>query len=253
MPSFAAGGVSALLVVVSALVLLAEPGSLVDKLRRLVAGICAQVPSHMLAFGGIDLPLCARNTGIYTGFILGAVAMVATGRWRRVGRVPIPVLLLFLLLLTVMAGDGTNSLFTDLGWLHLYQPRNSVRLLTGTAAGLSLAALVVPAVAALVVPHPDTSPAFAVARDVLSYLLIGAVAAAATLTRWSVLLYPIAVTSSLGVIALLALINIVLLLVIGRQRGRLLMQRAVTLSCSVGLFMAVVELVGLAALRPALL
>ena len=55
-------------------------GSLLDRLRWLDSGICAQMPSHSFFPGGQELPLCSRNTGIYLGFIVTLVTLFATGR-----------------------------------------------------------------------------------------------------------------------------------------------------------------------------
>src|SRR5579885_1939577 len=57
------------------------PGaSLLDRLRWLDSGICAQIPAHSFYPGGERLPLCARNTGIYLGFIVTLIMLYATGR-----------------------------------------------------------------------------------------------------------------------------------------------------------------------------
>ncbi len=70
----------------AALVLL--PGvSLLERLRWLDSGICAQLPGHSFYPGGQRLPLCARNTGIYLGFMVTLVTLYATGRGR-VQRLP---------------------------------------------------------------------------------------------------------------------------------------------------------------------
>src|SRR5262249_16577520 len=58
---------AAYVVVLVALVFL--PGaSLIERLRALDGGVCAQMPGHSFWIGGEQLPLCARNSGIYMGF-----------------------------------------------------------------------------------------------------------------------------------------------------------------------------------------
>src|SRR5437588_11925184 len=57
------------------------PGaSLLDRLRWLDSGICAQLPTHSFYPGGQRLPLCARNTGIYLGFMVTLLTLYASGR-----------------------------------------------------------------------------------------------------------------------------------------------------------------------------
>src|SRR5436853_7813546 len=74
------------LALLTALVLL--PGaSLLDRLRWLDSGICAQLPTHSFYPGGQRLPLCARNTGIYLGFMVTLLALYGSGRGR-VQRLP---------------------------------------------------------------------------------------------------------------------------------------------------------------------
>src|SRR6266566_7075975 len=59
------------------------PGaSLLDRLRWLDSGICAQLATHSFYPGGERLPLCARNTGIYLGFMVTLITFYATGRGR---------------------------------------------------------------------------------------------------------------------------------------------------------------------------
>src|SRR5437870_5078401 len=71
------------------------PGaSLLDRLRWLDSGICAQLPTHSFYPGGQRLPLCARNTGIYLGFMLTLLTLYATrrGRVQQLPRWPIIIL-----------------------------------------------------------------------------------------------------------------------------------------------------------------
>src|SRR5712692_1638021 len=48
---------------------LALPGSLLEKLQALAAGVCAQRPSHSYFFDSAQLPLEARMGGIFAGFL----------------------------------------------------------------------------------------------------------------------------------------------------------------------------------------
>src|SRR5207244_1913238 len=69
------------------------PGSsLLDRLRWLDSGICAQLPTHSFYPGGQELPLCARNTGIYLGFIVTLLTLYATGRGRAQRLPPWPII-----------------------------------------------------------------------------------------------------------------------------------------------------------------
>src|SRR5690242_3242770 len=121
------------------------PGdTLLDRLRALDGGICAQLPGHSFFPAGEQLPLCARNTGIYLGFATTFIYLAASRRLR-VSRLPrTSVMIVLGLAILLMAVDGFNSLFLDLGLPHLYQPANWLRLLTGLGAGTAMAAIIIP-------------------------------------------------------------------------------------------------------------
>src|SRR5947209_19058271 len=101
------------------------PGaSLLDRLRWLDSGICAQLATHSFYPGGERLPLCARNTGIYLGFMVTLLTLYATRRGR-VQRLPSwPMVAVLISGIFAMAVDGFNSFLLDLGQPHLYQPHN---------------------------------------------------------------------------------------------------------------------------------
>src|SRR2546421_7356667 len=82
------------------------PGSsLLDRLRWLDSGICAQMPTHSFYPGGEELPLCARNTGIYLGFIVTLLTLYATGRGRAQRLPPWPII--------VVLASGVDMLALD--------------------------------------------------------------------------------------------------------------------------------------------
>lgn len=122
--------------------LIAWPGvSLHWKLYAAVHGVCAQI--HNVALGGVQLPLCARNTGIYSSTLVTLLTLIGLGR-SRAARLPSRGILTALgLAIGVLALDGFNSLFADLGWPQLYTPHNWLRTLTGIGAGTALGVLLI--------------------------------------------------------------------------------------------------------------
>ncbi len=129
--------------VVGALVLafVAAPWPMADKAHAAMHGLCAQNPLHMLSLGGQPLPFDARMTGVYLGLVAVVVTTAARGGMRRAGMPSRPLLALLGALGLAMAIDGTNSLFTDLGLPHGWAPTNTLRLITGTGAGLAMGTL----------------------------------------------------------------------------------------------------------------
>ncbi len=235
---------AAYVVAVAGLVFL--PGAtLIERLRALDGGICAQLPSHSFFPGGQQLPLCSRNTGIYTGFALGFLTLLGTGRIR-VSRLPGRwVALALLALVGVMAVDGFNSLFLDLSLPHLYQPQNLLRLLTGLGAGVAMVAFIVPVTNGLLWRGDDARPSFRSFGQlaVVAPSLLLAFLAIGSQTAW--LLYPVAILSSLGLLMALTLVNMVFLVSFTPLMGRFSRWRQVFPVFTVCVALAVIELLAL--------
>lgn len=109
-----------------------SPSPAVSSLDRalvwLSSGVCSQNPAHSFWLGGHSLPLCARDLGLFGGFLL---ALTFAPRTRPT--------LLWLLGLGPLVLDGANSFATDAFGLALYEPSNPLRLATGALAGICLA------------------------------------------------------------------------------------------------------------------
>lgn len=117
------------------------PGGIAEKSRTLLHGLCAQTPTHTFSFGGQMLPFDARMTGIYGGVFAAIISLAVRRRLMDRG-VPKPIYIAVLaFFVLVMAADGFNSLFTDLGIWHPWTPTNELRLVTGYLAGVSLGVL----------------------------------------------------------------------------------------------------------------
>lgn len=201
------------------LLLLPLGAPLLTGLRLLDSGICAQLPGHMLMPGGVTLPLCARNTGIYTGAALAFGILRAEGRQRAM-LPPTPRLIALLLTLIAMMGlDGLNSVATDLALPHLYAPSNAARLATGLGAGMALALLLAPVIARAHYGDLDQRPPLEHAVGLLRYLGAALIAFAVI---WSVApwtLYPIALLSNAGLLAVVIGVNRIAVAAIGGVAG----------------------------------
>lgn len=141
------------------LLFLAAPWSLEHKTHVALHGLCAQRPSHSFSFGAQRLPFDARMTGIYSGFIVTALYLLARGRARATDIPRRSLVVLLGLGVFAMAVDGFNSLVLDLGYRHLYQPHNAYRLITGTATGIALSCVLGYLVAVTLWRRPDASVA----------------------------------------------------------------------------------------------
>jgi uncharacterized membrane protein len=116
--------------------LLLAPGDLSFKLYAVVHGLIAQL--HNVFLAGQQLPVCARNIGIYGSFLITTGYLWWRGR-RRAGAWPARSITVTLLVFAViMTFDGFNSLFGDLGWPQLYSPQNRLRTISGVLFGTAL-------------------------------------------------------------------------------------------------------------------
>jgi len=124
------------------LLFLAAPWSLEHKAHAALHGLCAQQPSHSFFLGTRRLPFDARMTGIYGGFLGSSIYLLSRRRHRAAALPNWPTSAVLVLFVGLMAVDGFNSLFLDMGWTNLYQPDNRLRLLTGLMTGVALAAAI---------------------------------------------------------------------------------------------------------------
>lgn len=229
--------------------LFAPGGTFLERLRALDGGICAQAGSHSFFPAGQQLPLCARNTGIYLGFASATLVLLGSRRLRADSFPSAPVMLVLGGAVALMGVDGVNSLLLDLRLLHLYQPHNLLRLASGLGTGVAMAAFLIPVANGLLWRAESGRPSFgrfgqlAVMAPVLllAFLAVG--------SQSDVLLYPIAILSSAGLALALTLINLVVMLGISNQIGRFETWRQMLPLFTLALALAVVELMALFALK----
>lgn len=197
-----------------------EIHSFLDILSLLGAGVCGQIPSHSFIIGGRLLPLCARCTGTYLGALLGLLGLAVMRKRRASGLPPSQVLASLAGFIVLWGIDGLNSFLTIFpNAPHLYEPRNLLRFISGVLQGLALSIIVYPLLNFLLWKEANTERVIRNWRE-LGYLLIPA-----ALIIWivqaqaSFLLYPVAVLSILGALAMLTLVNTMIVLIVTRREA----------------------------------
>lgn len=100
--------------------------------------VCHQLPERSIHFGGRVLPVCARETGVYLGFLFSFVFFAIVNRKREYGFPSLYVLIFALIGITLMAVDGFTSYA---GWRST---TNAIRLFTGILAGSALPLVLLP-------------------------------------------------------------------------------------------------------------
>lgn len=109
--------------------------------RILGYGLCHQLPGRSFAAGGFQLPVCARDTGIYIGFAVSLLVLhLMTHRTRPSDLPRWPVLVLIGAFVASMAVDGVTS------YGGFRETTNDLRLITGLLTGWGLAAILLPMV-----------------------------------------------------------------------------------------------------------
>lgn len=190
--------------------LLAWPGMPLEwKMYAVVHGVCAQ--AHTVDMAGLRLPLCARNTGIYSGFLVTVLYLLALGRGRAAKLPPLPISILLVVFVVVMAIDGFNSMLVDLFLPHLYTPRNELRTLTGIGMGVGMAVLMFLIMNLSLRQNPDAEQR--VLRGWIELggaLLLNLLVLAAMYGNAGFMFWPIAVSAWLGITGVLYAINLLL-------------------------------------------
>jgi uncharacterized membrane protein len=202
------------------------PPGLLGKADSIGYAICHRIDERSFQIGDRQLPLCARCTGEFyaAGISLLFFAIVSPKKSGMPGWKLGAPLLFFLFAFGI---DGTNSFFylfkqTAGGALdhlpNLYTPNNTLRLLTGSGMGIALASILYPAFNQSA--WKNTDPGRPLSWKNLGILIgIMLLIDLAVLTEHPVVLYPIAILSVLGVLALLVMVFSMVWILIMRQEN----------------------------------
>jgi len=225
------------------------PPGLLGKADAVGYAVCHRIDVRSFHLGGRAVPLCARCTGMYAGAMLGLffqalrfpkrAAMPARKLWPLLGAV-------FL----AFAVDGTNSyLHFFPGAPGLYQPNNTLRLLTGTGAGLVVAALLYPAFQQSLWKQREHRPALEDYRSLGALLCLGLLLDLLILSENPLVLYPLALFSAAGVLVLLSMVYGMLWVMLWRIENRVERARQLLPPLLTGLVFALLQIALLDFLR----
>lgn len=192
------------------LALLFTPGRPLEwKMYAIVHGVCAQ--QHNIFLADMQFPICARNAGIYSSFLVTLFYLWAIGRGRA-GRLPSwPITTVLGAFVVVMGVDGFNSLFLDMGLPHLYTPRNDLRTLTGMGMGVSIAVTVLLIFnLSLRKDVDDQQPVFTTWLELGSVLLLNFLMLAAIYGNLDIMFWPLAFLAFLGITSVMYIVNVLL-------------------------------------------
>jgi uncharacterized membrane protein len=102
-------------------------------------GLCHQLPERSFFGGGVQAPVCARDTGIYFGVLISIALISALHRGRRPREFP-PAMtwVAIALMIGAMGLDGVTE------YSGLRTTTNELRLITGLLAGFAIGAILMP-------------------------------------------------------------------------------------------------------------
>ncbi|TMC23136.1 MAG: DUF2085 domain-containing protein [Chloroflexi bacterium] len=232
----------------SAVLVFLPGGSVLDRLRWLDSGICAQLLTHSFYPGSERLPLCARNTGIYLGFVISLITLHLMGRGRSQQLPPWPIIVTLAVGVVALAVDGLNSLAVDLNLPHLYAPHNLIRLGTGLVTGLALAALALPILNQLFWHEYNEQRSISSWKMLLLFVPILAICFLVVASQSGIALYPLALLSTIGILTALSSVNLILIVAISRRNEtferyqQLLPFFSLALACTLGEMLALAQL-----------
>jgi uncharacterized membrane protein len=204
--------------------------------------ICHRIPERSFIIAGRQLPLCARCTGIYLGVFSTFLTMTLLRRWRH-AQLPSPLLLAVLFAFVVGMGvDGLNSYITFFpGMPHLYEPQNWLRLATGLLHGIALSSLIFPIFNQTLWDQVVWAPALRNLSELGLVVLIGVAGIGLTLLQTPLLLYPLALIGSGGVLTMLTIINTVIVVTALRQENSIHTWWQVLRPLAVGMVLALIQ------------
>ena len=215
----------AALLVLAAYLFLTPPGML-GKADGIGYAVCHRIDERSFHVFGRQLPLCARCTGEFNAAAISLIFLGFVSRKRRSmpGKGILAVLALFFVAFGV---DGSNSYLyllkqTYAGFLpqvpNIYIPNNTLRLLTGSGMGIAMAAVLFPVVNQTIWREADEHPALTW-KEFGGLLVIILLVDLGILSEQPVILYPIAILSVMGVLALLSIVFSIVWMILMRQEN----------------------------------
>lgn len=229
--------------------MLFTPEGALGKADAVGYAVCHRIDLRSFHLGDRQLPLCVRCSGMFIGALLGIIYQAVTAP-RRGGFPPPRVWVVLGIYFGAFALDGVNSyLHLFPGFEGVYEPQHSLRLLTGTGMGLTLAAVLYPAFNQTVWQAWDRKPAITGLRSLA--LLTGLALALDALiwTQSPAALYPLALLSAAGVIVMLAMVYTMVAVMALRMDNRSQALEQLTLPITIGVGLAFLQIGGLDLIR----
>jgi uncharacterized membrane protein len=233
------------------------PPGILGKLDAIGYAVCHRIGERSFHIGPIQLPLCARCSGMYLGAMTGLLFQAIVSR--RNGKIPPWSVLVPLIVFVLAFGlDGANSYLYLIKQVYpgslpqipnLYVPNNTLRLLTGSGMGLGIAAVLLPAFNQTIWSSEDERAALPNLKSFGLLVGIQLVLDLLVLTQSPIVLYPLAIISVLGVLVLLSMVYCMVWVMIMGEENRFARLSQLWLPLLAGFTIAMIQTAGVDAVR----
>lgn len=243
------------LAIFATLVLLAAlvPASWLRPLDIVGNAVCHRIPERSFFVAGRQLPVCARDTGMFSATLLGIISFTLALRSRASVFPSRPYAYVFAAFFLAWAFDGFNSYWLlATGRTLIYLPQNWLRLTTGALMGITLGTYMTGLANQAIWHVPDAIPVVGTWRDMFRLVGIAIFVVIVVLWHPDFLFGPIALTSGLGVLASLTLVNGLIALVVMRRHGCVERWRQLILPAALGFILTLGQIGLINLLRAAL-
>ncbi|MFH0817562.1 MAG: DUF2085 domain-containing protein [Candidatus Micrarchaeota archaeon] len=113
-------------------------------LFHLFRPMCHQLPQRSFFVFGAQMPVCARDIGIYGGMLLGAIAFPFVFRMKSTKVLPIWIFIAAMVPIGLDGGTQLVSEYFPLPLIGVYESTNPVRLATGLLMGIVMSLYAIP-------------------------------------------------------------------------------------------------------------
>jgi uncharacterized membrane protein len=184
-------------------------------LRWLGYGLCHQLPERSFFAAGHQVPVCARDTGIYLGFMVSLLVLAALSRGKRPSELPRRwIVALAVVFIGVMGVDGVTE------YAGLRTTTNDIRLATGLMTGFAMAILMLPILNGELWSRPGRGRVLDGRRDTLLWLV--SLPVAFVVVRWPFellgIVYPLIVAAA--ILATFTIVNLTVVSMLPFAEGR---------------------------------
>ncbi|HEY3316954.1 MAG TPA: DUF2085 domain-containing protein [Coriobacteriia bacterium] len=178
-------------------------------------GLCHQLPERSFFAGVHQVPVCARDTGIYLGFVVSLFALWVLSRGKRPSDLPSAgIVAIAVAFIGAMVVDGVTSYA---GWRGT---TNEIRLATGLLAGYAMPVLMLPILNGQLWRHPGEGRVPADARQALWWL--APLPAVFVIVRWPFewlgIFYPLIVAAA--ILGTFTIVNLAVVSVLPAAEGK---------------------------------